>query len=139
MSLHKKGTRERLRQQLDVIEELADHMSDNGFLCPFAQCTYSIGGEDMYTLGPDGKKQLPYYCTLRGEYDRDGEYDESCEGAKDGKSCWLHHYGLTNAVPGKFRRITRRNIRAKKRRNDKAWNKFSADERAHGLLLTQLS
>lgn len=112
MSVRKRTLNKRLQEQTAALEAMADRMSDIGFICPYARCSNALGEwDDILETDADGNEKLPHFCSLRDMEDYFGEHDSDCTGAKDGKSCWLHYYGVIPRAPRKFRRITRRHKR----------------------------
>ena len=86
-----------------MIADLAEKLEDFGYFCPFSKHPHSIGEScNMVEYDNEGNGLLPDYCTLRGYENNWGEYDEDCDGARDGKSCWLHYYGTVCSTPTKY-------------------------------------
>lgn len=112
MSGRKNTVRKRLAEYQAAIDAMSERLDDIGFVCPYATSPNELGEtEYMMEFDEDGNGALPDFCSLSGSTDYFGEYDEDCTGAKDGKSCWLHYYGVIQRAPSKFRRITRRHKR----------------------------
>ena len=112
MSVRKKTLNKRLQEQTAALESISELLDDIGFICPYARHPNELGETDnMLEYDEEGKGKLPDFCSMVSTKDYFGEYDCDCTGAKDGKSCWLHYYGVIKVAPRKFRRITRRNKR----------------------------
>ncbi len=95
--------RQRLREQRATIDCLIEQLEESGRYCPFSNTPDTIG-EACYMAEEysDGNLRLPAYCSISGYTDRDGEYDEDCDGSHDGKSCWLHYYEVASCPPRKY-------------------------------------
>lgn len=112
MSVHKKTLNKRLQEQTAALESISELLDDFGFICPYAGHPHELGETDnMLEYDAEGNGKLPDFCSLVGTTDYFGEYDEDCTGAKDGKSCWLHYYGVIPVAPRKFRRSARKHKR----------------------------
>lgn len=95
--------RQRLREQSAVIDCLIEKLEDVGCYCPFSNMPNTLGSAcEMAEVDNNGKMLLPDYCSLRGYTSREGEHDEDCDGAHDGKSCWLHYYQVASCTPRKY-------------------------------------
>lgn len=99
MSVRKNMVRKRLAEYRAVLEAISELLDDIGFICPYASHPHELGEiADMLEYDEKGNGKLPDFCTMSGSKDYFGEYDEDCTGAKDGRSCWLHYYGLSREL-----------------------------------------
>lgn len=112
MSVRKKTLNKRLQEQTAALEAITERLDGAGFICPYARGFSELGETaDMLEYDAEGNGKLPDFCSMVSTKDYFGECDEDCTGAKDGKSCWLHYYGVIQRAPRKFRRIIRRHKR----------------------------